>query len=247
MSVIIRAVDAPASEWVYLDNVTNYTDRQTKRLTSNPIENKTVVSDHAIKEVRAFNVSGSISPWDFHLAGGVNRYISDGNVAIVQVGSIKVANTISDYLPSTISQYGDFSSDVKKAVITTFNPTVTKAAYLTSVYARIQALFDSDSLIDVHFADYKGRGEKLMSGVVMTSLVFSEDLNTGDSRRVDMSYKKPIIAYVRTEDVPAELADELAELESEGGVNGKTLTEDKEKSVLQGGIELFKSTFGVGS
>lgn len=239
MSVIIRAVDAPVSEWVYLDNVTNYTDRQTKRLTSNPIENKTVVSDHAIKEMRAFNVSGTISPWDFHLSGGANRSLSDGNASVLQVGSIKVANTISDYLPSTISQYSNFSSDVKKAVITTFNPTVTKAAYLTSVYARIQSLFDSDSLIDVYFADYNGQGELLISGVIMTSLVFSEDLNTGDSRRVDMSYKKPLIAYVRTEDVPAELADELAELESEGGVNGTTPIET-DQTVLQSVIGIFK-------
>lgn len=246
MSVIIKEVGAPASEWVYLDNVTNYTDRQTKRLTSNPIENKTVVSDHAIKEMRAFNISGSISPWDFHLAGGVNRSLSDGNVGVLQVGSIKVANTISDYLPSTITQYGTFDNDVKKAVIATLTPSVTREAYLNSVCTRLQSLFDTDGLIDVYFSDYNGQGELLISGVVMTSIVFSEDLNTGDSRRVDMSYKKPIIAYVRTEDVPAELADELAELKSEGGVNGTTPSA-ADQSVYQGSIGLFKSLFGSGS
>jgi hypothetical protein len=225
MSIIIREVGAPASEWVYLDNTTNYTDRQSKRLTSNPIENRSVVADHGIKDNRKFSIAGSISPWDFHLAGGSARANSDGLAAVTTVGSIVVDKTTSDYLPSVISQYSDFTADVKVADITLNQPSVSHAAYLNSVKVRLQALYDGDGLVDVYFSDYSGEGEKLISSVVITSMVFSEDLNTGDSRRIDLSFEQPTIAYVSTEAIPADLIQEQAELENKGNVTGSEITE----------------------
>lgn len=243
MAIIIREVGAPASEWVYLDNTTNYVSRQSKRLTSNPIENRSVVADHGIKDNKKFSVSGSISPWDFHLAGGTSRLDSDGNVAITSVGSIVVDKTISDYLPSTITQYSDFSSDVKVADITLNEPTIGRDAYLNSVEVKLQALYDSDSLIDVYFADYSGEGDMLISSVVMTSLVFSEDLNTGDSRRVDLSFEQPVIAYVSTATVPAQLINEQTESSSEGTVTGTTITETSSPTVYGQGVEVISNFF----
>lgn len=243
MSIIIREVGAPASEWVYLDNTTNYTDRQSKRLTSNPIENRSVVADHGIKDNRKFSISGSISPWDFHLAGGVSRVNSDGLSAVTSVGTIKVDKTISDYLPSVISQYSDFSADVKVADITLNEPSVNQDAYLNSVQVRLQKLYETDGLIDVYFADYSGEGERLISASVITSIVFSEDTNTGDSKRVDLSFEKPTIAYVSTADVPAELTQELAELESKGNTTGSTLTPTSSPTAYQQGVDALSTFF----
>jgi len=242
MSIIIREVGAPASEWVYLDNTTNYTDRQSKRLTSNPIENRSVVADHAIKDNRKFSVSGSISPWDFHLVGGVDRADSDGLSAVTSVGTIKVDKTIGDYLPSVVSQYSDFASDVKVADISLNIPSVTQAVYLNAVQVKLQNLYNSDGLIDVYFADYSGEGEQLVSSAVITSIVFSEDLNTGESKRVDLSFEIPTIAYVSTADVPSELIQELAELESEGNVTGTTITESGNPTVY-GQISKIATSF----
>ena len=243
MSIIIREVGAPASEWVYLDNTTNYTDRQSKRLTSNPIENHSVVTDHAIKDNRKFSISGSISPWDFHLAGGVDRVNSDGLSAVSSVGSIVVENTLSDYLPSVITQYSDFSADVKVADIIVDTPTVSKSTYLNAVKVKLQALNDTDGLIDVYFSDYSGEGELLISSTVITSIVFSEDLNTGDTRRVDLSFEKPTIAYVSTTEVPASLIQEQAELEAKGNITGSTVTETSAPTAYQQATEALSTFF----
>lgn len=225
MSIIIREVDAPASEWVYLDNTTNYTNRQNKRLSSNPIESGGVVTDHTIKSNRKFSASGSISPWDFHLAGGTSRALSDGDSAVTTLGSVSVTNSISDYLPSSITQYLDSSSDVKVADIILGTPTKTKEAYLNDSLTKLQNLYDTDGLIDVYFTGYDGTNSEavLVESVVITSLVLSEDLNTGDSIRVDLSFEKPTIAYVTTEDVPADLTAELATSTSKGSSSGTTL------------------------
>ncbi len=235
MSIIIREVGAPASEWVYLDNTTNYTDRQSKRLTSNPIENRSVVADHGIKDNRKFSIAGSISPWDFHLAGGGARADSDGDSAVRTVGSIVVDKTVSDYLPSVVSQYSNFSADTKKAVISLDTPTKSRAAYLTDTINKLQALYNTDSLVDVYFSGYDGVNSQsvLIKNTVMTSLVISEDLNTGDSRRVDLSFEQPTIAYVSTEAVPADLIQEQAELENKGSVTGSEITEKNDPTGYQ--------------
>ena len=145
MSVIIREVGAPPSEWVYLDNTTNYTDRQSKRLTSNPIEKRRNVTDHSVKRDRTFSVAGSISLWDFHLMGGLERSNSDGFVAVTEVGSVVVENTVSDYLPSVVSQYTDFAADVKVADITLNPASVSPEDYLNLVKVKLQNLYDKDA------------------------------------------------------------------------------------------------------
>lgn len=178
------------SDTIFFDAVLSYTSAYTSKLTSNPIDGQKNkdgiynVSDHIVTENPSFSIKGVISGADFGAGRpSASEYSLANGVSISESTSV---NSTTDSIFNSVA--GSLLPFGKNA-----DPEVTVGTRVGTPLPLIKNLLISirenrETVTLVEFTNGKPTNTEL--NLVITSLQFSEDANTGDSLSIDMTLQK---------------------------------------------------------
>lgn len=221
------------SGFVYFDAVATYTTSYTGQVTKHPVDSGGNISDHFIVDNPKFTISAVISSEDISTSGGGTGLIADedGNVPFnVSLAPSEVSVNSTDqsvlrqFIPDSI---GQFLSDSKPTVVTDdarqSQIEAIKSLLLRLVYNRA----NDDSFIDnrIHLLKiYEFEGlvaKRVNTDIVMTSIVFREDVNTGDGLFCDMNFEKVSFSFLRKTTIPKNILASLNKKASDKSTKSK--------------------------
>lgn len=168
------------SGFIYIDAVTNYTRDFKGQVTSHPIGSGGNISDHFIRNNPTYSITGVISGADISI--GKERLMGESadipinvNPRDVPATSVNDSDSLLSVLPETISQFFvDANSSVSVA------SSNSRRDVLNTVRLLLENLFEKDGLSLITLYEYKNNKlDKVIDPLVMTSLVFTEDPESG--------------------------------------------------------------------
>jgi hypothetical protein len=190
MSLALK-VEGNYQGFIYFDAVTQSTRNLSGQLTSHPIGSGGLISDHFIRGNPRYQFSGVISGADISVGlnaitdGGINRPINTrGDIDPVSIKGDN--NTLISLVPQTISQ---FFVDAGTSVGMSKE---SRTAVLKDVQGVLESLFKEDGITLVKLFEYRGlKLKNVIDGLVVVSLDFSEDPESGEALYVSMTLEKP--------------------------------------------------------
>lgn len=196
MSLAIKFGDSldssTTSGFIYIDAVTQYNRDFKGQVTSHPIGSGGNISDHFIRNNPVYNITGVISGADISIgkekikgeSGDTPLNIVSSDIPPV---SIKGNNSnLLSLLPDSISQ---FFVDAGSSVTTASSNT--RRDVLNTIRTLLEGLFDKDGLSLITLYEYKNNKlDKVIDPLVMTSLTFNEDPDSGLALYITMSLEQ---------------------------------------------------------
>jgi len=205
MSLAIRFGDDEDVETpqgiIYFDAVTKYGQSFKGSLTSHAIGSGGKISDHFIRENPVYSFTGVISGADISIA---KVFLTDengmypDNVSQLDITPVRIkdnGNALISLLPDAI---GSFFVDAKTSVKV---DTVARKSTLRQIKRALEVFFEKDGITFVTLLEFKGKvldKDGVIPQLVMTSLSFSEDENSGEALYVDITLEKPTIVNLQT-------------------------------------------------
>jgi hypothetical protein len=208
--------DIDKSGRIFMDAVTAYTQSHTGKVTSHPIDGAGLISDHFVKDNSKFNVSAVITAVDIATE---NFLIEDpeGNAALntrVAPSAVSVQSTDNSVLSRLIpSGIGQFFSDTKPTVIVDSSredQLEQVRGLLTNLMSGVifnekTSQFDPNIQL-VTLYEYDGiLLRKPVYNLVITSIVFREDQNTGYGLYCNFSFEQVTFALLKKTTIPKDV------------------------------------------
>lgn len=191
MTIAIQrnAEGVPGEDTVFFDAVLSYSESYQSRLTSHPIDSTgrgliPYANDHVVTENPTFTIRGVISGSDF----GLGRPSSDefGLINETKVsGFVEVKSTTDSMFSKLAGSLLPFGTSAEPEVTV---GTRTSASLAVIKNQLISMRDNRETVTMVEFTNGKPTNWEL--NLVITSLQFSEDQNTGDSLSVDITLQK---------------------------------------------------------
>lgn len=236
MSLMISWGDAlnPNAESgrLYLDAVTAYTESNTGKVTSHPIANGGLVSDHFVRDNKKVNISAVITGVDISTSSFLIED-PEGNTPFnvsVAPSAVSVKSTdqsvLQKFLPDSI---GQFLPDVKPEVqVDGARPDQLEQyrSMLTNlmsgvIYNDKTNQFDPNIQI-VTLYEYDGTIlRRPIYNLVITSMVFREDQNTGYGLYVTCSFEQVTFAFLKKTTIPKDVAASIKKKSAPKASKGK--------------------------
>ena len=217
---------------IYLDAVTTYTQNHNGKVTSHPIADGGLVSDHYIRENNKFNITAVITGADVS-TGTYLIQDPDGrtpfNVGLAPT-EVSVNSTdqsvLQKFLPDSI---GQFLPDSKPTVVV--DPTrPDQLEQMRSMLVNLMSgvifnektrQFDPNIQL-VTLYEYDGIIlRRPVYNLVITSMVFREDQNTGYGLNVTFALEQVTFAFLKKTTIPKSVADAIKKKSSTKGNKGK--------------------------
>lgn len=255
------------SGFIYIDAVTSYTRDFKGQVTSHPIGSGGSISDHFIRNNPTFNITGVISGADISI-GKINIK-GESNDTPINVSSIDTPavsikgnnSTLLSLLPQTITQ---FFVDAESSVNVSANNS--RRDVLNTIRILLEGLFEKDGLSLITLYEYKdNRLDKVIDPLVMTSLSFTEDPDSGVALYINMSLEqvtftklkrtlldKKEIAKLNASNVSPDIKNQAAPNTNIGAVTTDNILlmspEQKAKLAAKSAKEksVFFTLFGIG-
>lgn len=220
MSLGIRWGDVNTGGFIFFDCTSSYTTNNKGQVTKHPISLGSFITDHYVRENKTITLSAVISGADISNSSFLIQDL-DGNKAFntfSPVESVKVNSTdqsvLKKFIPDSI---GQFLSDSTPEVV--MDPA--RNDILEQVRAMLESLNDG-----VIFNDKTGQFDpniqlvelyeydetilrKITDNLVVTSLVFKEDTNTGYGLYFDMGLEQVTFAYLKKTTIPKSIQPSL--------------------------------------
>jgi hypothetical protein len=205
MSLAIRFGDDEDVETpqgiIYFDAVTKYGQAFKGSLTSHAIGSGGKISDHFIRENPVYSFTGIISGADISISK-VSLTDENGmypdNVSQLDITPVRIkdnGNALISLLPDTVAS---FFVDAKTSVKV---DTVARKSTLRQIKRALEVFFEKDGITFVTLLEFKGKvldKSGIIPQLVMTSLSFSEDENSGEALYVDITLEKPTMVSLQT-------------------------------------------------
>jgi len=218
MSLAIRWDENSAEDggFLYFDAVTAYTQDYTGSVSAHPIDAGASIVDHYIKNNAKFTLSGVITGVDVSTGSYLIQDL-DGNFAFnsqfppnpVSVNSTD-DSVLNRFIPASVSQFlpettPDVVMDAARAdVIDQVRDTLidlTSGSKLNEQTGQ----FDSNIQI-VRLFEYKGTLlNRIINNLVITSVRFNEDANTGSALYCDISFEQVTFAFLKKTEIPKDV------------------------------------------
>lgn len=217
---------------IYLDAVTLYTENNGGKVTSHPIADGGLVSDHFIRENKKLNISAVITGVDISIDSySIEDF--DGNTPFnvsPAPNPVYITSTdqsvLSKFLPDSI---GQFISDVSPSIaVDAQRPDKLgqSKSMLTNLMSGV--IFNTTTnefdpniqLITLYSYD----GVLLRSPVenlVITSMVFREDQNTGYGLYVNFALEQVTFAFLKKTTIPKNVSDKIKSASAPPASKGK--------------------------
>jgi hypothetical protein len=200
MSLAIRFGDDEDVEFpqgmIYFDAVTKYSQSLKGSLTSHAIGSGGKISDHFIRENPVYSFSGIVTAADISIG---KVYLTDefshypDNVDQIDLDPVRIkdnGNAFISFLPDAVASFFvDPAPSVKL-------DTKERRVSLRGVKRSLEALLEKDGISFVTLLEFKGKvldKDGIIPMLVVTSLSFNEDENSGDALDVEITLEKPTI------------------------------------------------------
>lgn len=251
--------------FIYFDAVTAFTQDFTGQVTKHPIDGGASITDHFVKENPKFTLSAVITGVD--VSSGSYNIVDENGTSPFNVRpaptAVSVTSTdnsiLSKFIPDSIGQF-----------LPDQTPEVTMDSERSSVVDQIADLI-SELVSGVRINNQTGEFEnninliklysykrnllnKVINNLVITSVRFNEDANTGDALYCDITFEQVSFAELRLTTIPAyvtqPMASQAAGRRSEGKVDSTesdpdnpATPEEQRKSTAVKAWESGESTF----
>lgn len=181
---------------IYIDATTEYGSAFKGSLTSHAIGSGGKISDHFIRDNATYSFTGVISAADISIS---KTYLTDekdqypDNVDQIDLPAVRIkdnGNNLISLLPDTVASYFVDAIPVAQFAETTRRTTLRQIRNL------LEGLFSKDGMSFVTLLEYRGKvldKSSVVSNLVMTSLSFREDSETGDALYINVTLEKPTI------------------------------------------------------
>lgn len=211
--------------FVYFDAVQKYTKEYKGKVTEHPIDRKSNVSDHYIRQNPKIHIQGYISGVDLHNKSNLDSAVGargshSPDNATPAPRPVSVGSRVDNALPTSLSQY--FSTPSPLPDLDRTGQGMELIERVKDAMEKVVGGSSSDIKIPlVTVYEYTGRMiTKVERGLCITSLVFEEDPDSGDALYCDMTLEKITFSEESQsafdEDVVAALQTKAAKKESKG-------------------------------
>lgn len=217
---------------IYLDAVTAYTQSNTGKVTSHPVDGGSYISDHFVRDNKKVSISAVITGIDISTGTYLIQDL-DGNAPFnsnepptpVSVNSTD-QSVLQKFLPDSIGQFlqdttpevvidsrrADLLEQIREAMISLMSGTK---------YNDKTGQFDPEIQL-VRLFEYDGTLlRKITNNLVMTSLVFKEDTNSGYALYCDMTFEQVTFAFLKRTAIPKDVVDSLKKKSAAKSNKGK--------------------------
>lgn len=221
---------------LYLDTVTNYSKSRSSSISNHPVDSSATITDHVSKQNPSFSMRAIISAADFHTTFTRPLEIIEGSEQNPPVSSeynqpvtgavIESPSSLLDLLPGSVQQFisSQSFSSITVDPFRGYNHQIARD--------RLESAWDNSEIITILDYDYDistGRSVaiNLIENCLLERLEDAEDVDTGDSLTVNLTFRKVRFAYLKEVDVEitqqtsSEVADEAASESDKGDVTSE--------------------------
>lgn len=213
MSLAIQwglAKGSPSQGFIYFDVVTEYSTEYSGSTTNHPISSGSKITDHFVRDNTRLSFSAVISGVD--ISSGIHTISdkSDGtgnkptNTRSRELASTSINQTSawSDFLPDSIGQF--FSPNTPAIVMSADQRGQTWRVALN----KILELFQDGKMQFITLYEYQSNKiDNIVENLVLTSLRFYEDPDTGDALFCSATLEQVTITSTRSVALPREVAE----------------------------------------
>lgn len=199
MSTVIKTKD---NTLIWIDATLSISEDYSGTVTSHPIQDGSVISDHVILNNTKLSISGVVSDYDFQLDRGILS--NEFNGTPVTLAEVDVPVTV------TYNEPGQLSNIVPEAISNLIRPPSPKVVVkeferpmsgLSSKEALIK-IRDSRDFVTVATFGLDNILHEIFYDFIITSLSFQEDPDTGEAINTSISFEKVKRVFVSTAVVP---------------------------------------------
>lgn len=233
--------------FIYFDAVTSFEESLTGAVSSHPIDGGGTITDHFTRENPRFSMSAVISGVDISYHG---RVVEDdvGNQALNSSSSpdaVKInskSNSLLKFIPDTV---GQFFTPSKPMIVMAVQPPET----IQQVKETLEGYFLNPSSIQLFEYDLGYLKLKPKDNLIMTSISFKEDAESGDGLYCDISFEQVTFTDTQTTQVPLgiskalvseEIADKAAATNNKGTQDSTTTPRSTAAGIVDSGTSFVK-------
>jgi hypothetical protein len=211
MSLAIKwgydSYDSPTQGFIYFDAVTSFSESNSGSVSSHPIDGGGTISDHFTRDNAKFTFSGVISGVDISYHA---RLVEDdiGNEppdstdtpSAVVINSKK--NPLLKFIPDAV---GQFFTPSKPSI----NTLVQAPETLEKIREDLRNGFSDPSPVQLFIYDLGNLRTKPIDNLIMTSITFKEDPESGDALYCDVNLEQVTFVYTYKTQIPLNIQKAL--------------------------------------
>lgn len=218
--------------FVFFDAITVSTENYSGQVTKHPIASGASVSDHFIRQNPIFTMSTVITGYDISM----NSYLIQdlvGNTPY-NVGEAPTAVTVTStddsvlkqFIPDSIGQF--LSSSAPEIVVD--GPRLQTLDTVKDAIVNLMSgvIFNENkgkfvpNIQLVRLFEYEGTLlKKIINNLVITSMVFREDINTGEGLYCDLTFEQVTFATLKKTQLPQDIVNSLKKKSATKASKGK--------------------------
>lgn len=218
--------------FIFFDAVTVSTENYSGQVTKHPVANGASISDHFIRNNPLFTMSTVITGYDISM----NSYLIQdlvGNTPYnvsVAPDSVSVTSTddsiLKQFIPDSIGQFLPDSTpqvtvdgprlqtldSVKDSIVSLMSGVIfneKKSKFVPNI--QLVRLFEYDGTLL----------KKIINNLVITSMVFREDINTGEGLYCDLTFEQVTFATLKKTQLPPDVVASLKKKSAPKASKGK--------------------------
>ncbi|RYY51263.1 MAG: hypothetical protein EOO06_00615 [Chitinophagaceae bacterium] len=217
---------------IYLDATTAFTQSHTGKITSHPIDAGGFISDHFVKDNAKITLSAVITGVDISTGTyliqdleGNTPFNSNEAPTPVSVNSTD-QSVLKKFLPDSIGQFlsdttpeviidsrrADLLEQIREALVSLMSGVI---------YNEKTGQFDSEIQLVRLFEYDQTLLRKITNNLVMTSLTFREDPNSGYALYCDISFEQATFAFLKKTAIPQDIINGLKKKSAAKSSKGK--------------------------
>ena len=238
--------------FIYFDAVTSISKTFNGAVSSNPIDGGGLISDHFTQDNPTIKISAVISGVDISFKGRnvVDRdsHVPDNNSSPPEAVKISSGGReLIKFLPDTIGQF-----------FTPNNPSIVLAAQspdtLQQIQASLEQAFQNPTTSRLYYYDRGNLLNKFEDNLIITSIDFTEDVDSGDGLYCEISLEKVTFAFsesveisanIQAKEVSQDLKDKAAATENKGTADSTPVDTPPRKSTIAKGIDAGKDVLAT--
>lgn len=219
--------------FIYFDAITNWQQTYSGKVTSHPVDGGGNISDHFVRDNPRFTLSGVISSIDVSTNSWLIGDDADINTPYnvrVAPSAISVTSTdksvLTKFIPNSLSQFlpdtkpdvvSDSERDDGQEIVEAVKDALIRLIYSGKTYNEVTQQFDS-IINTVTIYEYGGQNgttivrawpEFPSEKIVVTNVVFREDVNTGLGLYCDITFEQVEFVSLQRIQIPKRVVQQL--------------------------------------
>ncbi|AGR88972.1 hypothetical protein 18_00068 [Pseudomonas phage Epa18] len=234
------AIQRESGDIIWFDAILNLNISRANQVTQHVVESGASVTDHVIAQNQKMTLSGVVSDADFNLdrpvitaadaqAFGITPkpFVNSTPVTSGPIITPGADTAWTNFLPETVNQFLDLD---RPTVVVPAAPKEKGANLIREELDRITR--DRERIV---LLDFEGSAVRtIFQNVVITSISFKEDPQSGESLYVDLAFEVIRTTTFQTAAIPKKVSDSIKNKASEKQAKGKQAPKDEKVTDADG-------------